>query len=272
MIDPLHAVILGVVEGLTEFLPVSSTGHLILAARALQIEGEPIKTFEVVIQAGSLAAVLGLYRQRVGMMWDALCGRGTAAGRQLALNFLISFMPAALAGLLLHRLIKMHLFSTWPVVLALVAGGIVMVWLDRWLHRRNHPPARTLESLRPWEALLIGCAQCLSLWPGTSRAMVTLVAGLLVGFPATVAAEYSFLLAVPTLGAATALDLVMNGRSLWHGVGSVSMLCGFVTAAVVAVLAIRGFLRYLTHRGLAPFGWYRIGVGLLVWVAACMRH
>ncbi|MBI3323336.1 MAG: undecaprenyl-diphosphate phosphatase [Candidatus Omnitrophica bacterium] len=267
--SPIEALVLGVVEGLTEFLPVSSTGHLILISEWMGLYGEGAKTFEVVIQAGALAGILVLYRQRVLAMCRGLAG-ADPAGRRLLVNLLVSFLPAAVAGVALYGVIKRHLFSTWPVVAALAAGGLFMVALDRWLRRRPRlpGPARTLDSVTAQQAILIGVAQVLSLWPGTSRAMVTLVAGMLVGLPAAAAAEYSFLLAVPTLGAATLFDAGHGGAALLAQSSPAAIAIGFAAAGGVAVLAMRGFIRYLTRRGLAPFGWYRICLALAVWWAA----
>jgi len=264
MLHPFQAILLGVVEGLTEFLPVSSTGHLILAAWVLGLEGEAVKTFEIVIQAGSLAAVLGLYRGSVLAMWRGCLGRD-AAGRRLAINLGISFAPAALLGVALHRAIKAWLFTPSTVVAALALGGALMIAVDR---RRPCPPraASGLAAVGPREALLIGLAQCVALWPGTSRSMATIVAGLLLGVPATVAAEYSFLLALPTLGAATIFDALQGGPALLRQLSGLSVACGFVSAGIVAALAIRGFIRYLATRGLAPFGWYRLGLAAAVWI------
>lgn len=254
------------VEGLTEFLPVSSTGHLILAARALQLHGEAVKAFEVVIQAGALAAVLGLYHHRLAAMLRGFSGHDPA-GRQLLGKLLVGFLPAAGTGLLLHRAIKAALFSVWPVVAALAAGGILMILADRW---RTPQEGRPLEALSWSQAWWIGVAQCLALWPGTSRAMVTMLAGLSCGLSPTAAAEYSFLLALPTLGAATVLDVAAHGPALWQDVGPASLVCGYVAAGVVAALAIKGFIRYLTRHGLAVFGWYRLAVAAAVWVAATL--
>lgn len=261
--EPLHAFLLGVVEGFTEFLPVSSTGHLILVTHLLGLSGDAVKTFEVVIQAGALGAVVALYHVRLATMWRGLLGRD-AVGRRLLVNLLLSFLPSAVIGLLLHRTIKAHLFTIGPVAVALAAGGVLMLGVDLW-SRRTRGPARAIESMTPGEALLIGAAQCLALWPGTSRAMTTIVAGLLLGFPATVAAEYSFLLALPTLGAATLFDASLGGRALLQETGILSVASGFLGAAGVAALAIRGFIQYLTQRGLAPFGWYRLALALVVW-------
>lgn len=263
--SPIQAALLGVVEGLTEFLPVSSTGHLILVSRWLRLRGEAVDTFDIVIQAGALAAVAGFYSHQVASMWRGLLGQD-APGRQLLGRLVVSFLPAAAAGLALHRTITAHLFRVWPVVSAIALGGVVMIFAARWLARRAPGPGKPLRSLTLNDALLIGCAQVLSLWPGTSRSMVTMVAALLLGFSAPAAAEYSFLLALPTLGAATLFDAMRGGHVLWREAGGLSLACGFAAAAVVAVAAIRGLLFGLTRWGLAPFGWYRIGLAGLVWM------
>ena len=255
---------------MTEFLPVSSTGHLILASAWMGLQGEAVKTFEVVIQAGALAAVLGLYRRQVAAMWHGLLGRD-ARGRRLLMALGISFLPAAVVGVLLRKAIKAHLFGVWPVVWALAAGGAIMILFDRWRAPSERRPAKALDEVTWAEALLIGVAQCLALWPGTSRSMVTILAGVALGWPAAAAAEYSFLLALPTLGAATLLDLAAEGRGLVQSVGWPSMLCGYAAAGIVAALAIRGFVQYLGHRGLAPFGWYRVALAGVLCLAAMMR-
>ena len=252
MISTVQAIILGVVEGLTEYLPVSSTGHLILASHFMGLQGEAVKTFEIVIQAGAIAAVILLYR-------------GRFRSKRLLLNLFVSFLPAAVVGLLFHRWIKAHLFTTWPVIIALAVGGVFMVAMDSRLQNSSRRFGATIDSLGLGQAFLIGLAQCLSLWPGTSRAMVTIVAALLLGLSAMEAAEYSFLLALPTLGAATLFDFIKEGVGLFHDVGFLPIACGFVTAGIVAALAIRGFIRYLTRQGLAPFGWYRIALAAVVW-------
>jgi len=266
MIRPVEAALLGIVEGATEFLPVSSTGHLILASRALRLRGEAIDTFDVVIQAGSLAAVVALYRRRFLEMWRGLWG-GEAAGRRLLARLVVSVLPSAAAGLLLHRLIKERLFSVWPVTSALALGGLLMIGIERWRRRAGSGGAKMVEAITLREAFLIGCAQCLALWPGTSRAMVTIVAGLLCGLSATSAAEYSFLLAVPTLGLATLFDAAVGGRAFFQEVGGWSLAAGFVAAALTAAVAIRGLLQALVRWGLAPFGWYRLGLAAAVWWA-----
>ena len=247
----IQAMILGIVEGITEFLPVSSTGHLILVSSWMGLQGEGIKTFEIVIQAGALAAVFGLYGSR---LWSPT----------LLKNLFIAFLPAAVTGLLLHKTIKEQLFGPHPVAWALLVGGFLMIWIERRVRRRPLPPLRQLDTLGPIEALLIGLAQCLSLWPGTSRAMVTILAALLLGFPAAAAAEFSFLLALPTLGAATLFDVMKNGSTLMQETSLVAILIGFLAAGAAAALAVRGFVGYLNRHGLAPFGWYRILLALAV--------
>ena len=247
----LQSVLLGAVEGITEFLPVSSTGHLILASAWMGLRGEAVKTFDIVIQAGALAAVLGLYGARLRSL-------------PLLRNLAIAFLPAGVVGLLLHRTIKEHLFGAHPVAWALAVGGLFMIGLDRWLRRRDRPPSRDLDTLGTGEAFLIGLVQCLALWPGTSRSMVTISAGLLLGFSGPAAAEFSFLLALPTLGAATLFDAAKNSGLLLQAASLPVLAAGFAVAGVTAALAMRGLVAYLNRRGLAPFGWYRIGLALAV--------
>ncbi len=263
MLHPWHAIILGIIEGATEFLPVSSTGHLILANYLLGLDGEGVKTFDIVTQAGALAAVAGLYRQRLRAMGAGLIGRDPS-GRRLLRNLVLAFLPAGLVGFGFHRAIKASLFGIWPVTAALAIGGLAMVAADRWLRRRA-ATSRTLESITPSEALLIGTVQCLALWPGTSRAMVTLVAGMALGLPAAVAAEFSFLLALPTLGIAAVFEAATGAVALGQLCSAVSVVCGFVAAMLVAAAAIQGLVRFLSRGGLAPFGWYRVGLAALVW-------
>jgi undecaprenyl-diphosphatase len=261
-----QAAILGAVEGLTEFLPVSSTGHLILAAHAMGLIGGEMNAFEVVIQAGALLAIVWLYRARVG---ELLAGAVSPhpRGRALLLKLLVAFLPAAIVGLATHHWIKAHLFGPRAVAIALVAGGIVILLAGRRA-RAAAAAARfpTIDDITLRAALLIGLAQCLSLWPGTSRALTTILAALLLGASPVAAAEFSFLLALPTLGMATLFDLLQHYSDLTGPAlgGPAPLIVGLAVSAIVAVLAIRGFLRYLTGHGLAPFGWYRIALGVAV--------
>ncbi len=269
----IEAAILGAVEGLTEFLPVSSTGHLILAARAMGLSGAAIDAYEVVIQAGALLAVIWLYRARVGDLAQGLV-RPHPRGRALLLRLLVAFLPAAALGFLTHSWIKEHLFGARPVAAALLAGGVAILVIEAWRRRRAEAPRyASVDDFPVRMALFIGLAQCLSLWPGTSRALATMMAALLLGATPIAAAEFSFLLALPTLGMATLYDFVKNHEALLGpGLGGPApLLTGLVVAAIVAALAITSFLRYLTHRGLVPFGWYRIALGLAVLVLLGMR-
>lgn len=277
IISPLDAIVLGVVEGLTEFLPVSSTGHLILAGRWLGIEhSDGAKAFEIVIQAGALAAVLGLYRKSVGSMARGVAGRDPA-GLRLLLQLVVAFLPAAFVGLLAGDWIKDTLFGIWPVVAALAVGGALMIAVERWRvrgpgHEAVNPESRAaggldLSRMTLAAALVIGAAQCLAMWPGTSRSMVTIVAALLLGFSPRAAAEFSFLLALPTLGAATAYDFLKNHEALVAAAGPVGLGLGFLFSMIVAWLAVKGFLAYLTRHGMSVFGWYRIALAIVVAVA-----
>lgn len=268
----LVALILGIVEGLTEFLPVSSTGHLILAGHAMGLSGSAVDAFEIVIQAGALLAVVWLYRARIG---EILAGifRNNAGGRALLLRLIVAFLPAAVIGFLTHSWIKEHLFGPRPVAIALLLGGIAILVVERMRHRARQPIAAVVTEIPVWGALVIGLAQVLSLWPGTSRAMTTILAALLIGATPVVAAEFSFLLALPTLGAATLFDLAKHHDELLGPAmgGPAPLVIGLATAAIVAAIAIRGFLTYLTRRGLAPFGWYRIVIGILL-IAVLWTH
>lgn len=271
-----QAAILGAVEGLTEFLPVSSTGHLILAAHAMGLVSDAMDAFEIVIQAGALLAVLWLYRDRVASLFTGLA-RPNSTGRALLLKLIVAFIPAAALGFLTHKWIKAHLFGPRPVAIALIAGGLLILFVARWMRARDRTtgqPARFgLDDLPISAALLIGLAQCFSLWPGTSRAMTTILAALVLGATPVAAAEFSFLLALPTLGAATLFDLLKHHDELTGPAigGPGPLIVGLVVSAIVAAIAIRGFLRYVTSRGLEPFGWYRIVLGIVV-IALLWHH
>ncbi len=278
-----QAAILGVVEGITEYLPVSSTGHLILAGNFLglshttdeqtllgrKIQKDPaLDAFDIVIQLGAILAVLGLYRRRVGQMCKGLVGQSPDGLRLLGL-LLLAFVPAAVAGLLLHHKIEEHLFAPVPVTFALVIGGLLMIVVEDhfWLRSSTRKRTTDVGSMQYWQALAIGMAQCLSLWPGTSRSMITIIAALIVGLDMLTAAEFSFLLALPTLGAAT----LYSGYKQWHELlqvaGPLGIAVGLVVSGIVAAIAVKGFVRWLTRHGLVPFGIYRIllGAGLFIW-------
>ncbi len=270
-IGELQAAVLGVVEGLTEYLPISSTGHLILASHAMGLgqPGEPsaVDAFEIVIQLGAILAVVGLYRARVGQMLAGLIGRN-AAGLRLVGLLVVAFLPAAVMGLLLHRPIKEHLFGPAAVAGALAVGGVVMITIERWFATRRSVAAATgIDTMTFRQALIIGLAQCLSLWPGTSRSMVTILAAMVVGLDRVAAAEFSFLLALPTLGAATLYEAISSRADLLASAGPGGLAIGLVVSGIVAAIAVRGFVRWLTRHGLTPFGVYRILVAGVVYAA-----
>ena len=265
---PLVAILLGVVEGLTEYLPVSSTGHLVLVGHALGEAGETAKSFEIVIQLGAILAVLVHYRSLLRTHARGLLA-GAASSRALAAALMAGFLPTAALGLALRRTIKALLFGPLPVAAALVVGGVVMIATERVRARRGTTGLDGLEHVTPRRGLLIGLGQCASLWPGTSRSMCTIVAGQLAGLSTGTAAEFSFLLALPTLGAATLYELGRARHALLDGAGGAALALGMGTSFLVAWGVIAGFLRYLRHHGLEPFGWYRIVLGAVVlWVLA----
>jgi undecaprenyl-diphosphatase len=260
------AVLLGVLEGLTEFLPVSSTGHLILLGAWLGHDGEAEKTLDIVIQLGAVLAVVVYFRARLSALQRGLFRREPESFR-LALALVLAFVPAAVTGLLFHKSIKAYLFGPGPVALALIAGGVLMIAVEAIRRKRSEPGLGRLEDITRRRAVAIGIAQCFSLWPGASRSMTTIVGGQLSGLTTAAAAEFSFLLSIPTLGAATVFDLWKNGRALLDAPGGGAALAvGLVVSFLVALLVIAVFLRYLKRYGLLPFGWYRIALGALVLV------
>lgn len=242
---------------------MSSTGHLILVSHWLGSVDEGAKSFDIVIQLGAILAVIGHYR---GLFAERLRGlrSGDAASRQLLLALSVAFLPAALTGFLLGKLIKRLLFGPLPVAAALLVGGVVMIGVERWRKARHVTGEHGLERVTLTRALLIGCGQCFALWPGMSRSMSTIVAGQLAGLSTATAAEFSFLLSVPTLGAATLYEIYKGRHDLLQGVGTAQLLVGLSVSFVVAWLVIAAFLRYLGKRGLEPFGYYRIALAIVV--------
>ncbi len=261
------AVLLGIVEGLTEYLPVSSTGHLALAGHVLGLPDDATSSsFEIVIQLGAILAVVVHYRVLLAERTRGLFKHDPTAIR-LLVALAVAFAPAALAGLLLRKTIKEHLFKPVPIAAALIAGGVVMIVLERALARRRRAPEDGLEKVTARRALAIGLGQCVSLWPGSSRSMCTIIAGQLTGLSTATAAEFSFLLALPTLGAATLYEGYKARRLLMAHGGGVNLAVGLVVSFLVAWAVIATFLKYLRTRGLEPFGWYRIAVGAMaLWV------
>ncbi len=263
-----QALILGVVEGLTEYLPVSSTGHLILTAWLLGLGSDVDRwsatfSFNIVIQAGAILAVLGLYRQRVVQMCRGLVGKDVA-GLRLAVNLMIAFVPAAVLGLMFADRIEQYLNGPWPVVGALFVGAWLMlaVAYSRKLSGTVHK-GRDLDAVTWQIALLIGFGQCIAMWPGTSRSMMTIVAALMLGLRPRAAAEFSFLLGLVTLTAATGYKTLDGGAAMFHAFGLWPLVIGMIASTLSAALAIKWFVAFLTRRGLGPFGWYRLAIALL---------
>lgn len=255
----LDAAILGLVEGITEYLPVSSTGHLILTSALLGLDGSGIDAFNIVIQGGAILAVLGLYRARVLGMAQGLIGQNPE-GRRLLVRLLIAFAPAAVLGPILDDTIEATLFRPVPVLAALAIGGVIMLKLGKGRANSSDTDPADLP-LRA--ALLIGLAQCIAMWPGTSRSMVTLAAGVALGLRPARAAEFSFLLGLPTLGGACVYKLVKDGDTVL-ALGTPSLVVGILVATVSAAFAVRWLVGFLTNRGLAPFGWYRLALTVVV--------
>lgn len=253
--DLLQALILGLVEGITEYLPVSSTGHLLIAQRLLGIEeGEAANAYAIAIQAGAIVAVLGTYRHRVAGMVQGLLGRDDA-GRQLALCLIAAFLPAAILGLLFDDRIEQHLFGVKPVIAAWVVGGILILALSRWVAARRE--GLDLGSLTWRAAVLIGFIQAIAMWPGTSRSLVTILGGLAVGLSLAAAVEFAFLLGVVTLTAASAYSIMKSGDGMLGTYGWPALLTGFFAAWVSAALAVKWMVAWLNRHGLALFAWWR---------------
>lgn len=304
-----QAIILGLVEGITEYLPVSSTGHLIITSALLGLDDPERKasmdSFLIVVQGGAILAVAGLYWPRIVQMIRGILGRDIE-GRRLFINLVLAFLPAVFAGVLLESWIESNLFRAGPVVAALFVGGIYMMIVDRiarpgrWSTsrkqsgggaiapaepspdqprkerpRRRLHPTRTdgeISDVTPRKALIIGFFQCIAMWPGTSRSMMTITGGMLTGLRPAAAAEFSFLLGLPTLGAATLYKLAKNLRdssangtpNLFQDLGVVSAAAGMVVATLAAAVAVKWLVSFLNRHGLTPFGWYRIGVALVL--------
>jgi undecaprenyl-diphosphatase len=259
-LTPLKAIILGAVEGFTEYLPVSSTGHLLVTQRLLDLDQGDGKaaadTYAIAIQIGAILAVVVLYWRRLGQLASGVIGRDVD-GRRLLVRLVIAFVPAAVVGLILGDTIKEQLFGAWPVIAAWLAGGIfLVVW--------NPRPGRVeLTSLTTRHAAIIGAAQILALWPGMSRSLVTIAAALAIGASMASAVEFSFLLGLATLTAATLFDLMKDGQTLLDDYGWRTPLLGAIVAFITAVIAVRWLVSFLRTRPLSIFGWYRIGIALV---------
>jgi len=253
----IKAFILGIVEGLTEFLPVSSTGHLIIVGDLLNFNDEKGKIFEIVIQLGAILGVVWDYRARVGRL---ITGIGSRHEQGFVLNLFIAFLPAAVVGLLLHKTITTYLFNPITVAGALIVGGVAILIIERLPLRVR---VNSMENLSPLDALKIGIAQVFSLFPGVSRAGATIMGGLLAGLSRTAATEFSFLLAMPVMFAATFYELLGNLKLL-HAQDIPLFAVGFIMSFVTALVVVKAFLKFVSRHDFTSFALYRIIFGLLV--------
>jgi undecaprenyl-diphosphatase len=251
----IQAVIIAIVEGLTEFLPVSSTGHMILVSALMGIhEDEFVKSFEIIIQLGAILAVLALYYKRFLVSFD------------IYLKLFVAFLPTGIMGFLAYKTIKAYLFNPLTVSASLIVGGIVLVLLDKWTARKESSYAE-IDEISYQDAFKIGVIQCLSMIPGISRSAATIFGGIYAGFNRVQAAEFSFLLAIPTMFAATGYDVLKN-KDLFTADKAGIMLLGGVVAFVVAIVAVKAFVSFLTKHGFKHFGYYRILIGVLFLIYA----
>lgn len=266
------AVILGIVEGLTEFLPISSTGHLILVGDLLDFNDERGKAFEVIIQFGAILAVCWEFRAKIWKVASTM--KTSAISRRFVMNLLIASIPAMGLAFIFGKQIKTFLFSPIPVASAFIVGGFIIFWAERRqskaLHSTGKSYIQSVDDLTPLDALKVGLAQCAALIPGTSRSGATIIGGMLFGLPRAVATEFSFFLAIPVIGGATAYELL----KLWKSPVSLSgdftwaIAVGFISAFISAFICVRWLIHYVAGHNFIPFAWYRIIFGLLVLISA----
>jgi undecaprenyl-diphosphatase len=262
----VKAIIMGLVEGFTEFLPISSTGHLILAGSLLDFTGEKVKVFEIAIQAGAMLAVIWEYRERIARLLSGVFS--DRKQQKFALNVVVAFLPAAVLGLLFSKAITAELFKPVPVAMAFIVGALVILWVER-RHKTVPSAARieTVDDMTLVDALKVGCAQAFALIPGTSRSGATIIGGMLFGLSRKAATEFSFFLAIPTLLGATAYS-VLKQRELLSTADLPMFGLGGLAAFVSAFLCVRWLLRYISSHDFTIFAWYRIVFGVLVLVTA----
>jgi undecaprenyl-diphosphatase len=274
LITLAKAAILGIVEGLTEFLPISSTGHLIVTSSLLKFHGEQVATFEIAIQTGAMFAVIWEYRRR---LMAAVAGIASeAVAQRFVINVAVAFMPAVVFGLLLGKVIKEHLFHPVPVAAAFVVGGVIILWAEarhkrlygeRDLLGQRHARVETVDDMTPFDALKVGLMQCIALIPGTSRSGATIIGAMILGLSRRAATEFSFYLAIPTLIGAGAYS-VWKQREVFVAADMPVFAVGLIFAFVSALLCIRWLIRYISTHDFTAFGWYRIAFGGVILVTA----
>ncbi|MEJ7139134.1 undecaprenyl-diphosphate phosphatase [Amphibiibacter pelophylacis] len=264
----IKAAVMGIVEGLTEFLPISSTGHLILAGHIIGFTGEMAKVFEIAIQTGAILAVMWVYKERITSTISGLSYEPKA--RRLTLNIVIAFIPAAVIGLVVGKLVKEYLFNPVSVASAFIIGGLIILAVERRQKNRGGDAAARIQSvddMTPLDALKVGCLQCLALIPGTSRSGSTIIGGMWMGLSRAAATEFSFFLGIPTLLAAGAYSLLKN-RDILHISDLPVFLIGTLFAFLSAMVCVRWLLRFVSTNTFTIFAWYRIAFGILVLVSA----
>jgi len=261
------SVILGVVEGITEFLPISSTGHMIIAGHFLNFEGDFAKLFEIVIQLGAILAVVVLFRTKIADSFKSLKPGG--AGFKLWTSLMLAFVPAGVIGILLHKKVEEYLMVPAAVAGALLVGGIWMIYAEN--KYRSNDKISTLENVGYKEAFIIGCFQCLSiLWPGFSRSASTIIGGWVMGLSSVIAAEFSFFLAIPTMSIATVYELLKTNLILTSN-EILALIVGFVVSFLVAIVVVAKFIEFLKTKPMKSFAVYRIFVGIALIVLACLK-
>ncbi len=261
----VKAAIMGAVEGLTEFLPVSSTGHLILAGSLLGFDDDKAKVFDIAIQTGAILAVVIVYWEKIRATLVALPTQQQA--RRFALNVFVGFLPAAVIGLIAYKTIKAYLFTPWVVASAFIVGAFIILWVERKAGAERKVRVRSVDDMTLADAVKVGFVQCLGMIPGTSRSGATIIGGMLLGLSRKAATEFSFFLAIPTLVGAAVYSLYKE-RHLLSAADLPLFLVGLVFSFISAWLCVRWLLRYISSHSFVPFAWYRIAFGIVVLATA----
>lgn len=263
----LKAIIIAIVEGLTEFIPVSSTGHMILASSIINFKGEFVDMFEVVIQLGAILAVVVLYWTKIKdsviefFAYIFSKGKDGKVGFKFGINIIVGSIPAMIVGLILHDKIK-SLFTAIAVIIGFLIGGILLIVIENNFRKKKHS-ITNIDDITPWASFKIGCFQCLAMWPGMSRSASTIMGGWIADLSTTVAAEYSFFLAIPAMVGSSGLDLLKFDYSLMNATNAVALIVGFVVAFIVSLVVMKKFIEYLKKRPMRVFAVYRIGAAIV---------
>lgn len=270
LVYQIKAFILGIVEGLTEFLPISSTGHLIIASDILNFDGPEVNTFSIAIQAGAIFAVCWFYRMRLWSIAKNFLKPGP--DRRLTINLIVAFLPAAILGVIFADMIEALLFNAISVAVALIVGGFIIFWIEKIHAKRDYAPrVPKMDDMTVKDAFLVGCMQCIAMIPGTSRSGATIIGGLVLGLSRKAATEFSFFLAIPTIFGATVYSLakiflrVSTEHSfVWTTNMTIGFIVGFVVSFVSALAVVKWLLRYVSSNNFNAFGWYRIIFGFII--------